>query len=44
VEVSRWLECRTLRVPGGHLVCVIPVHSDVAEFEASAHVWPTAGT
>ena len=44
VEVSRWLECRTLQVPGGHLVCVIPVHSDVAEFEASAHVWPTAGT
>jgi predicted enzyme related to lactoylglutathione lyase len=38
-EVSRWLECRTLRVPGGHLVCVIPVHSDRAEFEAAATVW-----
>jgi hypothetical protein len=42
VEVSRWLECRTLRVPGGHLVCVIPVHSDVDEFEANAHVWPSS--
>lgn len=40
VEVSRWLECRTLRVPGGHLVCVIPVHSDLDEFIAAAHVWP----
>lgn len=39
VEVSRWLDCRTLRVPGGHLVCVIPVHSDRAEFEAAANVW-----
>jgi hypothetical protein len=40
VEVGGWLECRTLRVPGGHLVCVIPVHSDAAEFAAAAHVWP----
>ncbi len=39
VEVSRWLDCRTLRVPGGHIVCVIPVHSDRAEFEAAANVW-----
>ncbi|RRR98678.1 VOC family protein [Glycomyces terrestris] len=39
VEVSRWLECRTLRAPGGHLLCVIPVHSDRAEFEAAATVW-----
>lgn len=38
-EVSRWLECRTLRVPGGHIVCVIPVHSDRAAFEAAANVW-----
>jgi hypothetical protein len=38
-EVSRWLECRTLRAPGGHIVCVIPVHSDRAEFEAAATVW-----
>jgi len=40
VEVSRWLDCRTLRVPGGQLVCVIPVHSEPAEFEAAAHTWP----
>jgi len=40
VEVSRWLDCRTLRVPGGHLVCIIPVHSDPAEFLAHARVWP----
>jgi predicted enzyme related to lactoylglutathione lyase len=39
VEVSRWLDCRTLRVPGGHLVCVIPLHSDREEFEAAANVW-----
>jgi hypothetical protein len=38
-EVSRWLDCRTLRAPGGHIVCVIPVHSDRAEFEAAAAVW-----
>lgn len=38
-EVSRWLDCRTLRAPGGHIVCVIPVHSDRAEFEAAATVW-----
>jgi hypothetical protein len=40
VEVSSWLECRTLRVPGGHLVCVIPVHSDPDEFARHAHPWP----
>jgi hypothetical protein len=39
VEVSRWLGCRTLRAPGGHLVCVIPLHSDRGEFEAAANVW-----
>jgi hypothetical protein len=40
VERSRWLECRTLEVPGGHLVCVIPVHSDHQEFREHARVWP----
>lgn len=40
VEVSRWLECRTLRVPGGQLVCVIPLHSDPDEFARTAHTWP----
>ncbi|MCD0443034.1 hypothetical protein LO763_05260 [Glycomyces sp. A-F 0318] len=39
VEVSRWLDCRTLRAPGGHIVCVIPVHSDREVFEAEANVW-----
>ena len=39
-EVGRWLECRTLRVPGGQLVCVIPVHSDPEEFVGSARSWP----
>jgi hypothetical protein len=39
-EVSRWLDCRTLRVPGGHLVCVIPVHSDPEEFVRNARTWP----
>ncbi|MEU5875094.1 VOC family protein [Glycomyces sp. NPDC047369] len=39
VELSRWLDCRTLRAPGGHVVCVIPLHSDPAEFEAAATLW-----
>jgi hypothetical protein len=38
-EVFRWLECRTLRAPGGHLLCVIPVHSDADFFAAHAHTW-----
>jgi hypothetical protein len=40
VEVGRWLECRTLRAPGGHLLCVIPRHSDRETFERTAQVWP----
>jgi hypothetical protein len=40
VERSRWLDCRTLEVPGGQLVCVIPVHSERAEFLRHAKVWP----
>jgi hypothetical protein len=40
VERSRWLDCRTLEVPGGQLVCVIPVHSDPEEFDRAARVWP----
>jgi hypothetical protein len=39
VEVGRWLDCRTLRAPGGHLVCVIPRHSDPETFERLSHVW-----
>lgn len=38
-EVSRWLECRILRAPGGHIVCVIPLHSDPEAFAAAAKVW-----
>ncbi len=39
-QVSRWQECRVLRVPGGHLVCVLPVESDPEAFRAQANVWP----
>jgi hypothetical protein len=39
VEVGGWLECRTLRAPGGHLVCVIPRHSDPDTFDRLARVW-----
>lgn len=42
-EVSRWLECRVLRAPGGHLLCVIPVHSDPEFFAAHARAWPEQG-
>ncbi|MEV5712602.1 VOC family protein [Amycolatopsis mediterranei] len=38
--VSRWLECHTLRAPGGHLLCVVPVHSDPETFEKLARAWP----
>ncbi|GAB2996965.1 VOC family protein [Saccharothrix stipae] len=38
-EVSRWLECRVLRAPSGHLMCVLPVHTDPAQFEAQANAW-----
>lgn len=41
VEQSRWLDCRTLRVPGGQLICVIPLHSDPGEFARAAHAWPS---
>ncbi|WP_104434248.1 VOC family protein [Kineococcus xinjiangensis] len=39
VEVQRWLDCRTLRAPGGHLLCVIPLHSDRESFEANSRAW-----
>jgi glyoxalase superfamily protein len=39
-EESVWQGCHALRVPGGHLLCVIPLHSDPAAFAAAAHVWP----
>ena len=40
VEVGRWLDCRILRAPGGHLLCVIPRHSDPETFQRYARVWP----
>jgi len=42
--VSRWLECRVLRAPGGHLMCVLPVHSDPDVFNAQARAWTVAAT
>lgn len=40
VEKSSWQGCHTLQVPGGHLLCVIPIHSDPENFAALAHSWP----
>ena len=40
VPVSQWLDCNVLRAPGGHLLCVIPVHSDPGAFNAQATTWP----
>lgn len=37
VEESRWEGCVTMRVPGGQLICVIPVHSD--DFQDRARSW-----
>lgn len=39
-RVSRWLDCVVLRAPGGHLLCVLPMHSDPAVFDAEARSWP----
>jgi len=39
VQVAQWLECRVLRAPGGHLVCVVPVHSEADFFAAHARTW-----
>ena len=30
----------TLRAPGGHLFCVVPVQSEQALFDADARTWP----
>lgn len=40
VEIQQWLDCHTFRVPGGQLVCVIPLHSDPEIFDRLAHTWP----
>ncbi|HET6532371.1 MAG TPA: VOC family protein [Actinoplanes sp.] len=39
VEVARWLDCHILRAPGGHLLCVVPVHTDPEFFAAHARTW-----
>jgi phosphoribosylformylglycinamidine (FGAM) synthase PurS component len=39
-QVAQWLECHVLRVPGGHLVCVVPVESPPEVFAAGAKTWP----
>jgi hypothetical protein len=39
VELRRGLDCRILRAPGGHLLCVIPPHSDPDTFRRLARVW-----
>lgn len=38
-EVAQWLECRILRAPGGHLLCVLPVESPPEVFAAEARTW-----
>jgi hypothetical protein len=38
--VARWKDAHTLRAPGGHLLCVVPVHSDPQTFAGSARTWP----
>ena len=38
--VARWQDAHTLRSPGGHLLCVVPIHSDPETFAASARTWP----
>jgi len=37
--VGRWKDAFTMRSPGGHLLCVVPVHSDAETFARVARVW-----
>lgn len=39
-KVTQWKEAHTLRTPGGHLLCVVPIHSDPETFARSARTWP----
>jgi hypothetical protein len=39
-QVNRWQECRVLRAPGGHLLCVLPVESAPELFAREANTWP----
>ncbi|TDC60271.1 glyoxalase/bleomycin resistance/dioxygenase family protein [Actinomadura sp. GC306] len=38
--VSQWKEAHTLRAPGGHIFCVVPVHSPAETFASKAQTWP----
>ena len=38
--VTRWKDAFTMRSPGGHLLCVVPIHSDPETFAKSARTWP----
>ncbi|MFC1438929.1 VOC family protein [Streptacidiphilus sp. N1-10] len=40
-QVAQWLERHVLRAPGGHLLCVLPVHSDPEVFRTQARTWPS---
>jgi hypothetical protein len=40
VEVARWQGCHIMRAPGGHLLCVVPVHTDPEFFAKHARCWP----
>ncbi len=42
VEHTRQPGWVVLRAPGGHLLCVVPVQSPRASFEAQAHTWAGA--
>ncbi|OLF19321.1 glyoxalase/bleomycin resistance/dioxygenase family protein [Actinophytocola xanthii] len=39
-RVSGWKEAHTLRTPAGHMLCVVPVHSDPETFARLARTWP----
>lgn len=38
-KVDQWLDCHILRAPGGHLLCVVPLHTDPEFFAAHARTW-----
>ena len=38
-KVGQWLDCHVLRAPGGHLLCVVPLHTDPEFFAAHARTW-----
>jgi hypothetical protein len=39
-SVTRWKDAFTMRSPGGHMLCVVPIHSDPETFDRNAHTWP----